>query len=296
MCLASSTNSHQGLTLPNFEGYMSRKNVQRCSTPLPDHCLTYTMNSTHLQTPPCPRIDQTQSKGTPRNHKTPKRIRNPGIKASRESIKVKVRSCRTETLRKQMSKKTRWIRVVIQVFRRSCMWFTQKVLSNSKLAMLSTIKVFFLQLNATRQLEHVISSFQPWPPNTVVHYARMSWAIDKNVGLFNSYIRLCINIFKNLGHGEVMVHDKQTFVQKNTMSQRWWYWKNSDKFLVLKKIPAHRPYALLSIDSLNLRKRIGITSVTDVATSCLFSGLCGKPLLRRMPARGTEQGLAPNLL
>ena len=94
----------------------------------------------------------------------------------------------------------------------------------------------------------------------------------------NSYIRLCINIFKNLGHGEVMVCDKQKFVQKNTMSQRWWYWKDPDKFLVLKKIPAHRPYALVSIHSFNLRKRVGIMSVMDVATSCLFSGL------RRMPA------------
>ena len=164
MCLASYANSHQGLTVPNFEGYTSRTNVQWCSASLPDPCLTYTMNSTHPRTPPCPRIDQTQSKGTPRRHKTPKRIRNLGIKAPHKSIhkiqeelksklktfghrvlqifsiravgnlftflgpalglypmkmdalsltaltslwKVKVRSCRAETLRKQMSEKTR---------------------------------------------------------------------------------------------------------------------------------------------------------------------------------------------
>ena len=130
----------------------------------------------------------------------------------------------------------------------------------------------------------VFSHNSPWPSNTAVHYACISWAIDKDVGLFNSYIRLCINIFKNLGHGEVMVHDKQKFVQKNTMSQRWWYWKDPDKFLVLKKIPAHRPYAWVSIHSLNLRKQVGITSVMYITTSCLFSGLCSKPLFRRMPA------------
>ena len=86
MCLASSTNSHQGLTLPNFEGYTPRKNVQRCSMSLPDPCLTYTTNSTHPRTPLHPCIDQTRSKGTPRRHKTPKRIRNPGIKSPCESI------------------------------------------------------------------------------------------------------------------------------------------------------------------------------------------------------------------
>ena len=160
----------------------------------------------------------------PRRHKTPKRIRNLGIKAPHESIhkiqeelksklktfghrvlqifsiravgnlftslgpalglypmkmdtlsltaltslwKVKVRSCRAETLRKQMSEKTRWIRVVIQVFRRSSMWFTQKVSSNSKLARLSVIKVFFFCCgDAMRQLEHVISRFQAQFPLT----------------------------------------------------------------------------------------------------------------------------------
>ena len=96
------------------------------------------------------------------------------------------------------------------------MWFTQKVSSNSKLAMLSAINVFFLQLrqdtaigahdqqfSATIPLDHQI------PLYTMLTYPGQ---IDKDVGLFNSYIRLCINIFKNLGHGEVMVHDKQKFV------------------------------------------------------------------------------------
>ena len=87
-----------------------------------------------------------------------------------------------------------------------------------------------------------------------------------------------------------MVRDKQKFVQKNAMSQRWWYWKDPDKFLVLKEIPAHRPYALVSIHSLNLRKQIGIMSVMDVATYCLFPGLCGKPLLWRMVAHQHRAG------
>ena len=144
MCLASSTNSHQGLTLPNFEGYTSRKNVQRCSASLPDPCLTYTMNSTHPRTPPRPRIDQTRSKGTPRRHKTPKRIRNPGIKAPRESI---------HEIQEELKRKLKltftpeeWQACLIQRVKQgyeSGMWFTQKVSSNSKLAMLSAIKVFF---------------------------------------------------------------------------------------------------------------------------------------------------------
>ena len=47
---------------------------------------------------------------------------------------------------------------------------------------------------------------------------------------------------------------------------------------------------------MKLRERARIAGVMDVKTSCLFFGLCGKPLLRRFagaPAR--RSGLAPNL-
>ena len=94
--------------------------------------------------------------------------------------KVKVRSCRTETLRKQMSEKTRWIWVVIQVFQRSGMWFTQKGTLNSKLAMLSAIKVVFRCWDAMWQLEHMISSSQPQFPLTAEYCCTLCSHILEN--------------------------------------------------------------------------------------------------------------------
>jgi superfamily II RNA helicase len=81
MCSASST----GLDSAKFRGIHVKEKcaaVQRV-TAWP---LSHLYHELDPRTPPRPRIDQTRSKGTPRRHKTPKRIRNLGIKAPHESI------------------------------------------------------------------------------------------------------------------------------------------------------------------------------------------------------------------
>ena len=81
MCSASST----GLDSAKFRGIHVKEKcaaVQRV-TAWP---LSHLYHELDPRTPPRPRIDQTRSKGTPRRHKTPKRIQNPGIKAPHESI------------------------------------------------------------------------------------------------------------------------------------------------------------------------------------------------------------------
>ena len=57
----------------------------------------------------------------------------------------------------------------------------------------------------------------------------------------------------------------------------------------VKKIPAYIPHKFVSIPFLNLRKLIGIMSVMDIATSCLFSGLCSKPLLRKFAGTPAQE-------
>jgi hypothetical protein len=64
----------------------------------------------------------------------------------------------------------------------------------------------------------------------------------------------------------------------------------------LKKIQAWRRNVFVSITYLQLRERARIAGVMDVETSCLFFGLCGKPLLQRFAgALARRSGLAPNL-
>ena len=53
-----------------------------CASPL------QTMNSAQPQTPTCPQIDLSCSKGTPRHWKTPNHYWNPGIKPVKRSIPV----------------------------------------------------------------------------------------------------------------------------------------------------------------------------------------------------------------
>jgi hypothetical protein len=73
----------------------------------------------------------------------------------------------------------------------------------------------------------VIRSFQPQfllhHQKPVLHYAHTTRAIDKVIYLFNGYIKMSRNIFKNLGLVKAMGHNKQEYVQKTACPKVVWY-------------------------------------------------------------------------